>query len=239
MTIVQWLNSIFMQSTEFPLLAAFVMGVLVAINPCQLSISISALTFLTRNNGEHFLRNGIAYVCGRTVAYTMLGVVIMLVAHYASNSLLSNSFISAVPIWVEWLLPYFFFLLGLFFLVRSLWQHAHHDESCHNSGITIRTYSRLGTFLLGCILVFLFCPESAALYFGVVTPMSLSSSSGWLLFLSFAIGAGVPILLLLFLFNSMWRHVILQEKHLSLVQKWINVFMGAVFILLSLLLFFL
>ncbi|MDE7117644.1 MAG: sulfite exporter TauE/SafE family protein, partial [Bacteroidaceae bacterium] len=72
---IHLLTDTFLQSTDLPLLAAFVLGVLVALNPCQLAISISALAYEYRNGKS--LSDGIVYALGRTITYTIMGWVAM------------------------------------------------------------------------------------------------------------------------------------------------------------------
>jgi len=57
----------------------------------------------------------------------------------------------------------------------------------------------LGSFLLGVIFALAFCPYSGALYFGVLIPMTISSSSGFYLPVVFAIGTGLPVMVFTYL----------------------------------------
>ena len=66
---IHTLTDTLLQSTDLPLLAAFALGILVALNPCQLAISISALAYEYRNGKR--LTDGIIYALGRTVTYTL------------------------------------------------------------------------------------------------------------------------------------------------------------------------
>ena len=64
-----------LQSADLPLLTAFVLGLLVALNPCQLAISVSALAYEYRNGKR--LIDGLVYALGRTITYTAMGWVTM------------------------------------------------------------------------------------------------------------------------------------------------------------------
>lgn len=57
------------QSAELPLLAALLLGILVALNPCQLAINVSALTYMSRRTEEknRLLLKGIVYAAGRVL----------------------------------------------------------------------------------------------------------------------------------------------------------------------------
>jgi cytochrome c biogenesis protein CcdA len=52
----------------------------------------------------------------------------------------------------------------------------------------------IGGFLLGALFALAFCPYSAALFFGVLIPLSLKSTGGVALPAVYAIGTGLPVL---------------------------------------------
>ena len=49
--------------------------------------------------------------------------------------------------------------------------------------------------LLGVIFALAFCPYSGVLYFGMLMPLTISSSEGLLLPLVFAIATGIPVII--------------------------------------------
>jgi threonine/homoserine/homoserine lactone efflux protein len=52
-----------------------------------------------------------------------------------------------------------------------------------------------GVLLLGVIFALAFCPYSGVLYFGMLIPLTISSSEGLLLPLVFAVATGIPVII--------------------------------------------
>jgi cytochrome c biogenesis protein CcdA len=61
-------------------------------------------------------------------------------------------------------------------------------------GVKVAGWGMLGGFLLGVLFALAFCPYSAALFFGVLIPLSLKSTGGVALPAVYAIGTGLPVL---------------------------------------------
>ena len=189
MNIEQLVNTL-TQSTDIPLLTAFLLGLLVALNPCQLAINVSALTYILKK--EKAKNATVIYALGRTVTYTLLGWILMCLIGGGRN-------VEGVQILLskaEMVLPYALFAIGLFMLARAFHTHHHDGESCHHSGQIIRRNGPLGSLILGMTLALAFCPESAVFYFGLMLPLSMSSTAGLLIPLVFALAASIPVLIL-------------------------------------------
>ena len=73
-------------------------------------------------------------------------------------------------------------------------------------------WGMIGGFLLGVIFALAFCPYSAVLFFGVLIPLALKSTGGLGLPAVYAIGTGLPVLLL----------GIVLPFGLSRVSSWVN-----------------
>ena len=215
--------------------ATLFLGLLTALNPCQLAISMSALTFLTSKDEKKTAAwiRVIAYVLGRSCSYVLLCVGLKVIFLNTGSDTIATSWQSSA--WVEWLdivLPYLLILLGAFFLWRAFMPHHKHD-SCHNSGLIIRRDGHLGAFFLGFLLALAFCPESAVFYFGGMVPMALSDTFGWAVPYIFALSAAVPVLV------CGWLMIAAKEKmqrfsHLAGgVQRSVNVLFGILCIILS------
>ena len=211
------------------MVTAFLIGLIVALNPCQLAISTSALTFLSKDGkgGRSVWLNGIFYSFGRFLAYLLLGWACLFV-NIAVNQ-------QVVQI-VERVLPYVLLLFGAFFILRAFFHHHHHHDSCHNSGFIIHRYGSLGAMLLGGLLAFAFCPESAVLFFGIVVPLSLSSAAGMTIAPAFALAAILPSLLLAYLLSRASELVARFQLRMERLQFWSNLLVGIVFVLIALLL---
>lgn len=159
-------------------------GLLAAINPCQIAISLAALAAI-RNNGRGLW----LYTAGRALSHTLLAWAVLLVLDGSEQAA------SACRGWfyaVEWLVPWLMIAVAAFFLWRALFPCRHH-EACHDSRRIIERVSPAGAFLLGMALALAFCPESAVFYFGMLLPLSIAHGQLILFPLLYAIAAAVPV----------------------------------------------
>ena len=139
------------------IISAFILGLLVALNPCQLAINLSALTYLNnRSDKQHpLMSKGLLYVLGRIITYAVLGIILTTLILQGMNingvqSLMSKG---------EALLPYLLFLVGAYLIYRLFHHHEHHGDDCHSCGKTIKKSGPYGALALGLMLAMAFCPE--------------------------------------------------------------------------------
>ncbi len=225
------IDNILSQQAHLPLLAAFVLGLLVAINPCQLAINISALTYLTRRaKYKHPKRTLLMYILGKTITYSVLGWILMCLIGGGKNiEGIENLLVKA-----ETIVPFILITLGLFMIYRALRpHHHHHGDNCHNSGEMITRNGPLGALVLGITLAFAFCPESAIFYFGLMLPLSVSSEVGVFVPLIFAVAAGIPVLALAWAIKKTFTQTDSIGTTFEYAQQWINGCVGILFILLA------
>ncbi len=220
-----------LQSADLPLLAAFALGILVALNPCQLAISISALAYEYRNGKK--LLDGIIYALGRALTYTLLGWVTMCLIGGGSNVAGLQNVLSMAEVVV----PYVLIGVGLYLIYRAFRHHHHHGDDCHNSGRIIKRNGPLGSLVLGITLAFAFCPESAIFYFGMMIPLSLSSNVGAMVPLVFGLAASVPVIIIAWLMHKAVNGVAKLSHGFERFQQWLNGITGVLFILIAILLF--
>ena len=219
------------QSTALPLLAASALGLLVALNPCQLAICVSALTYEYRQ-GKTFA-DIIMYTLGRTATYTLLGWITMCLIGGGKNIVPMQNVLSLAEKGV----PFLLILIGIFLLIRGFHRHQHNGETCHNSGKIIKRNAPLGSFVLGTALALILCPESAIFYFGMMIPLSISSSIGILVPLTFGISASLPtIVVAWFMKKAMDKAETISTKF-EHFQQWLNIVTGLLFISIAILLF--
>lgn len=216
---------------------AFLLGLLVALNPCQLAISISALTFLTKHGAPASVvsarRTILLYVGGRSVSYVLLAWIIIL----ALQPYMDYFMQSRLYQWVETALPFVLLAVAVFFLVRGLHPHLHHGE-CHHSGEVIHGRKRKGAFLMGLLLALAFCPESMVMYFGMMLPASFTSSAPLLVPVFFALGAAMPVLLVGWLMLRLASLAIHFSHRMELFQRILNFVFAGLFILLAFIILF-
>jgi cytochrome c biogenesis protein CcdA len=189
---MEFLQNLIDQS-NFPLLTAFLLGLMTAISPCPLATNITALAYISKDveNRRTVFLNGLYYTLGRALTYTILGSIIFFGASkfHISRAVQSNG--------EKWIGPLLIvigiFMLGVIKLPGS-------------SGIIMQRFadkvkigSSWGALFLGMIFALAFCPYSGVLYFGMIMPLVLSQPSGLLLLPDFAIATGLPVLILAYL----------------------------------------
>lgn len=214
----------FLQQNDIPLVTALVLGLIVAVNPCQLAINISALSYLSKKElgTGNFFTHSLLYAFGRILTYTILGWVMICLIGGGRNveavmSLYDHS---------ETIIPFLLLILGIYLLVRGLFPHKHHSDDCHNSGRIIKRNGPLGAIMLGIALAFAFCPESAVCYFGLLLPLSVTSSVGLLMPLIFAIGAALPVAAIAWTMNKATNKALAVSSAFERAQQIINIVMG-------------
>lgn len=213
---------------------AFILGLLVALNPCQLAINLSALSYLSnKTTGERDMRKkGWVYIIGRSVTYTLMGIVLTILLHQGLNIDSIHHLLSKG----ENLLPYILIIVALYLLFRTFHHHDHHGDDCHNCGTTIKRNGPLGALALGLTLAFAFCPESAIMYFGMMLPLAATSTLGWIMPIAFALSAALPVIILTWLFSKAKGNAERFQYRFSHFQQWTNGLMAAAMITVALIL---
>jgi len=219
-----------LQSTDIPLLTAFVLGLLTALNPCQLAISVSALAYEYRS-GKGIVE-GLLYVFGRTITYIVLGWTLMCLIGGGKNIKGFELLLSKGEI----ILPYVLVIIGIFMLSRAFHHHHHDGESCHNSGTLIKRNGPLGAIILGMTLALAFCPESAVFYFGLMIPLAMSSSISIFIPIVFAIAAALPVAVIAFIMSKAVNKAQRISHTFETFQQILNALTGILFIAIAIML---
>lgn len=217
--------------TQHPLFDAFILGLLVALNPCQLAINVSALTFLSKRSAHHreLMRKGWVLAIGKGVTYTLLGWVAVFFLRQSAQL----EFFQHILSYGEAFLPYALFALALFLIARALWSHHHHGGECHHCDETIRGKGHLGAFVLGLTLALAFCPESALLYFGMTLPLGIDSGSvaiSLLIPALFAVGAMLPVAVMAYVMAVAKREALHLSHHMHHFQRVLNLIVACLFV---------
>jgi cytochrome c-type biogenesis protein len=189
---MEFLQALIDQST-FPLLTAFLLGLMTAISPCPLATNITALAYISKDveNRRTVFLNGLYYTLGRTLTYTLLGAIIFF---GASKFHVSRAVQSSGEKWIGPLMIVIgILMLGIITIPGSS------GSLVQRFADKVKMGSGWGALLLGMLFALAFCPYSGVLYFGMLMPMVLSQSSGLMLLPDFAIATGLPVILLAYL----------------------------------------
>lgn len=176
--------------TNIPALLALIYGTLGSVAPCQMSANAGAIAYLTNRAGTErrwIWRDTTAYLLGKVVVYTVLGV-------FAIT--LGLQLPTGAMVVLRKLFGPLMILLSLQFLgvlrlrlplggALSEWLQRHLPG--RGDG---------GAFLLGATYSLAFCPTMALLFFGWLVPLGIRAPGpgGLVLPAIFAVGTAIPLL---------------------------------------------
>ncbi|MCG8697365.1 MAG: aromatic aminobenezylarsenical efflux permease ArsG family transporter [Bacteroidales bacterium] len=179
----------FLETSQYPILTAFILGLMTAISPCPLATNITAVGFISKDitSQKRVFINGLVYTLGRIISYTLIGLLFF----FGASQFEFESFFNQ---WGEKILGPLLLIIGLFMLgILKL-------KIPGTGSLTGKLEKKLnggfwGILLLGVVFALAFCPYSGVLYFGMLIPMTISSASGLYLPIIFAIATGVPVII--------------------------------------------
>ncbi len=214
-----------LENSTFPLLTAFVLGLMTAISPCPLATNITATAYIAKNitNKKKVFFSGILYSIGRAFSYTVIGLLLFFGASKFHIALFFNQN-------GEKFLGPLLILLGLIMLnviKLNFLQKSNFTERLSNN---FKDKGLLGSFLIGVVFALAFCPYSGALFFGMLIPMTISSANGLYLPVVFAFGTGLPVILFTYLLAFTAGKIGVFYKRITMIEKVMRTVAGVVFI---------
>lgn len=227
---MEWLQSILDNGTA-PALTAFILGLLTAISPCPLATNIAAIGFISKNIEDRkaiFMR-GIYYTVGRVLAYTVLGIILISILKEGASMF---GIQKAISKWGELLIGPVLLVIGLFMLFG-------HKLNLPKFGFDGSNSEKLagkgswGALLLGVLFAMAFCPSSGIFYFGMLIPMSVTATVGWLLPVLFAVATALPVLVVAWILAFSVEKVGEVYGKIQTVQKWLNIVVGTLFVIVG------
>lgn len=211
--------------TWLTIMTALWFGILTSISPCPLATNIAAISFIARKveKMRAVLLSGLLYAVGRTVAYLVLGAMIMAgvlasgeIALFLQKYL--NQALGPVLILVGML------LLGLLGSTVSI--------TLVGTGVQERA-SKGGigwAALLGMLFALSFCPVSAGLFFGVLIPLSAANESMVILPLVYGIGTATPVIAFALLIAFASQRLGSAFNRLTQIERWVRLITGFIFV---------
>jgi cytochrome c biogenesis protein CcdA len=176
-------------NSELAILSAFLLGLMTAISPCPLATNITAIGFLSKDidNRKKVFYQGLIYTLGRAITYFTIGLLFFIGADQFKIS-------GLIQQWGEKLLGPILIIIGIFMLdfftikFPGFSRLSNKMEEKSKSGY-------LGVLLLGVVFALAFCPYSGVLYFGMLIPLTMSSTGGLFLPVVFALATGIPVII--------------------------------------------
>jgi len=216
-----------LNSSTIPVFTAFMLGLMTAVSPCPLATNITAIGYLGRNieNRSLVLRNGLLYTLGRIIAYTILGVVLIIILNKGASLFHIQ----------KWLATYGEMIIGPALMIIGLFM-IFGDKLSLPYGISVQgekiaARGSWGALFLGILFALAFCPTSGVLYFGALIPLSASSAGGYFLPIVYAIATALPVLIIAFLLAFSIESIGQFYGRVKLFQKWLNWIVGSLFLL--------
>lgn len=169
-------------------LAAAWLGLLTSVSPCPLATNIAAVSFLARrvDSSRRATLGVISYASGRATAYATIGLLVAwgVAAAPATSRILQSA-----------LEPFIGPLLIVVGLVLLGWIPLNLNFGPAKPGATEGLANRglPGAFLLGALFAITFCPTSAALFFGSLLPLSLTTPTQLPLFVIYGLATALPV----------------------------------------------
>jgi len=218
----EFLNNLYSNSS-IPFVSALVLGLLTAISPCPLATNITAIGFIGKDlgNRNRVFYNGLIYTLGRTVSYTVLALILYFSADQFRISGLFQQYGEKIigPL----LIVIGIFMLGIIplnFPAFNRWTERFQNRS---------RFNYWDVFLLGIIFALAFCPYSGVLYFGMLIPLTVSTS-GLHLPVVFAIATGIPVVLFAWLIAYTLSGVGNLYKRIKSFEFWFRKVVAVLFL---------
>ena len=182
-----------------PAVGAFLLGLMAATAPCQLSTNTAAIAYFSTDaaQGRGWGRV-LLFLSGKMLIYLTLAGVAMWVFGG------SIDVPGALFVGVRRAIGPLMILLGLFMLG---WLHLRLPLPT-GAAVRLRNWAKArggptGAFALGCAFGLAFCPTLFLLFFGLMLPTAIASNTGVLFPALFALGTSVPLLFLLTLIGAL------------------------------------
>lgn len=209
-------------------LSALWLGILTALSPCPMATNIAAISFVGRRVGSsrRVLLAGLLYTLGRTLAYTVLGALVVasvLSKHAASEFV--QGFMNQV--------------LGPVLIIAGMFLVEFITISFSGGGVSERLKERVerwgvwGAALLGVVFALSFCPVSAALFFTSLVALSAKTGSVFLVPALFGLGTALPVVVFSIVIAVSAKAVGGAFKRVSQFEWWARRATGVVFILVG------
>jgi cytochrome c biogenesis protein CcdA len=177
---------------SWPIIFAFVLGIVGALAPCQLTGNISAVTLYGNSSIQKKIvwKDILSFTLGKVIAFSLLGSLVWF---------LGRDFEQNLTFYFPWLRKIIgplliivgLYMIGLIKLKGTL--------NLFKGTKEYKLGNPFGSFMLGFSFSLAFCPTMFILFFVTLMPVVLSTSFGFILPSFFAFGTALPLLVVIFL----------------------------------------
>jgi cytochrome c biogenesis protein CcdA len=200
-------------------------GIYTSITPCPLATNIAAISYIGRRVGNlrQVILTGLLYALGRTVAYTVLGAIIV------AGMLASNAVSSFCNRYMNDLLGPILILVAMFLLGLL-------DFGLSAPGMGEALQKRVdalgvwGALFLGIVFALSFCPISAGLFFLTLIPYAVRLNSPIGLPAVYGIGTALPVVFFALVIAFSAKSVGNIFNRITQIERYIRWVTGIIFL---------
>jgi cytochrome c-type biogenesis protein len=218
-----------MGTSEIPLIAAFFIGLMMAISPCPLATNITAIAYVSRKieNSRHTLLVGFLYTLGRMLTYVVIAALIVYFGLGKQEIALTLQEYGG-PLMGPLLI-----VIGLVMLevIKLDFIKMPGGSDRLKEKLTEKGY--FGGFLLGAVFALAFCPFSAVLFFGMLIPLALKTGDAIMVPSVFAFATGLPVILFSVLLVTSVSKVGQVMNKVSEFEKWMRKIVAVLFLIVG------
>jgi cytochrome c-type biogenesis protein len=224
----------FNDQVNIPILSALLLGILAALSPCQVSCNTAAMAYISRDVNERtrIIRNTLLFMLGKLSMYSIIGIAVIVLGIQMAGVT------ESIPLllWIRKLLGPFFIITGLYFLGLIQFRFSLGMKLSQKWKQKVKSSNHwLAPFGLGSTLSLAFCPTLLWLFFGVLIPMGVGRTEGFVLPAIFALGTLLPLFIFVILLLTGSGEISRQSKERQrLFGKWTLKIAGVIFILVGL-----
>ncbi|MFC1759963.1 aromatic aminobenezylarsenical efflux permease ArsG family transporter [Candidatus Neomarinimicrobiota bacterium] len=220
---MNFLTTIF-ENSQFPILSAFILGLMTAISPCPLATNITAIGYISKDftDRKQVLIRGVIYIIGRAITYTSIGLLIF----FGASQFTISGFIQQ---WGEKLLGPLLIVVGLF-MIGIIKPNFKSTEILSKRAQQLNQNRYIDVLLMGIVFALAFCPYSGVLYFGMLMPLTITNASGLHLPIVFAIATGIPALIFTWIIAYSASNISRSFNRVKLFEKVFRKIVALVFI---------
>lgn len=224
---MDWLQQL-LDNSSTPIFTALLLGLITAISPCPLATNITAIGYISRDieSRNKIFWNGILYTLGRVVSYTTLGIILISILRKGASIFSIQSSIANLG---EMIISPALILIGIFMLIGDKIPLPKFGYSGKGGG-KLKTKGGIGAFLLGALFALAFCPTSGIFFFGMLIPMSATSSGGYFLPIAFAIATALPVIIVAWVLAYSMNEIGKTYQRIKTFQKWFSLIVAILFI---------
>jgi cytochrome c-type biogenesis protein len=201
------------------------LGIYTSVTPCPLATNIAAISYISRRvgNSRAVLLTGLLYALGRTLVYTVLGV--LLVASLLASDVVS----SFLREYMNELLGPLLILVGMFLLGLI-------QVGVSGPGVSEKLQKRVdamgiwGALLLGVVFAMSFCPISAGLFFLTLIPEAVRLESRVGLPSLYGVGTAVPVVAFALVVAFSAQSLGKAYNRVTQIEWWVRRISGALFL---------